>query len=234
MTTINFKHRLPRTRLLTNRTDWLLDECAGKKVVHIGCVDSGMTQERVDRRELLHSRLSEVTSALLGVDVDKKGLEALRSLGFDELLAADVSRSSRAVIESVSEQLDGCDVIICGEVIEHVPDIGRFLTGLRKLAGEFGSRLIITTPNAFSIRTLFGIIAGFEIVHSDHKCYLSWKTLETMLTETGFDVERILYYSNENVSASGIMRFLKTVFNRTIFRVRPHLAEGIIMVAEPR
>lgn len=231
-TELLFRHDLPKTSLVTNRNIWLLDRCRGKKVLHIGCVDSGMTQHRIEMRELLHDRLQVVSADVVGIDIDTAGISTMQGLGFTKLLAVDISESPSLVSSYVKDIMGNCDVIICGEVLEHVPNYGQFLNGIREVAKIFDASVILTVPNAFSMRSMFGVMAGVEIVHPDHKCYFSWKTLSVLLNQQGFELEEILYYSNQDSSSSLIKRFMKRLFNRTIFHWRPYLSEGLIAVAK--
>lgn len=231
---LNFKHRLPPAALVANRVAWLCEYCSGKKVLHIGCVDTGMLEQRIEKGDFLHTRLEEKCSGLIGVDVDSKGLAAMERLGFTNLLEADVSNSSSEVIRMTKEIIGDCDMIVCGEVLEHVLDKGSFLAGLREISEAFDATLIVTVPNAFAIRWIVGVIAGKEWVHPDHKCYFSSITLDTLLQQTGFSVRQTLFYSNETAPLSARTRLLKAMFNKSVFRLRPHLAEGLIMTAKAR
>lgn len=231
---IAFAHVLPKTSLVCDRAGWLVDQCRNKTVLHIGCVDSGMTKERLQKGALLHERLMAVSADVIGVDIDANGIAVMESMGFSQLLAADVSESAAYISDYITTTMGRCDLVVCGEVLEHVPNYGHFLAGVREVAATFGADVILTVPNAFSLRAALGIVAGVEIVHPDHKCYFSWKTLSVLLDQQGFHVEQTLFYSNESASWSGAKGFTKKVLNRTILRWRPYLSEGVIAVARAK
>jgi predicted TPR repeat methyltransferase len=230
---IVFKHPLPPTSLLGDRMAWLVEQCRAKRVLHIGCVDAGLLEERfVDDRHL-HALILRVAERAIGVDVDGAGLARLESMGIRDLVRADVSQQADEVIRFVRDTSGTCDVIVCGEVLEHIPNVGRFLAGVREVADAFESTILLSVPNALSLRGVVDVMFGNENVHPDHKYYFSWKTIDTLLMQSGLSLERVLYYSNESRSESTARRLLKSCMNRVVLQRRPHLAEGLIGVARP-
>ncbi len=226
---VEFRHRLPRASLSPDRAGWVLHECAGKRVVDVGCVSSGLLEERVSWGTLLHARLAATASSILGIDIDIQGLERLKQMGFANLIAADLSISSESVIREAERVMKGCDVIVCGEILEHVPNAGGLLKGVAEVARAFGAYAVITVPNAFSIRSMLAVLAGTEIVHPDHKYYFSWRTLKTLLEHSGLEIVETHFYALELVSASALTRFLKVTLNHTLVPLLPQLGEGIIV-----
>jgi 2-polyprenyl-3-methyl-5-hydroxy-6-metoxy-1,4-benzoquinol methylase len=226
---VKFRHPLPRIALVRDRAAMLREECAGKRVVDVGCVSSGLLEEHVGNGTLLHQQLAAAASAILGVDVDVRGVERLKALGFANVIAADLCESSKSVIGAVERLMKGCDVIVCGEVLEHVPNAGALLRGVAEVAGRFGAYALVTVPNAFSIRGMLAVLAGTEIVHSDHKYYFSWQTLKSLFDHCGLEIIQTHFYAGAPVSASRATRLLKATLNRTLVALRPQLAEGIIV-----
>ena len=214
---------------MRNRAALLQQECAGKRVLDVGCVSSGLLEEHAGNGTLLHQRLAATAAAILGVDIDAPGVQRLRAMGFVNVIAADLSESSQPVIRAARRLMDGCDVIVCGEVLEHVPNAGALLTCLAEVARTFGAYAMLTVPNAFSIRAMLGVLAGTEIVHPDHKYYFSWRTLNTLLEHCGLEIVEAHFYAADPVAASSATRFLKATLNRTVVALRPQLAEGIIV-----
>jgi predicted TPR repeat methyltransferase len=223
---LEFRHRLPRTSLLPDRVSWILGQCAAKRVVDVGCVDSGFLEERANSGELMHRGIAGVASAILGVDIDVAGIERLRQLGFANVLAADVSVSSETVIRETERVMNGCDVIACAEVLEHVPNVGSLLKGIGELARAFNAAALITVPNAFSIRSILAVLSGTEMVHPDHKYYFSWRTLKVLLEQSGFEIVETHFYADNRGPASR-SDFFKALLNRTVVPLRPQLGEGI-------
>jgi hypothetical protein len=46
----------------------------------MGCVDAGLTTQRIEQGTLLHAHLSDAASHVTGVDIDQTGLELMRAI----------------------------------------------------------------------------------------------------------------------------------------------------------
>jgi 2-polyprenyl-3-methyl-5-hydroxy-6-metoxy-1,4-benzoquinol methylase len=123
------------------REEIIIDLCRGKSVVDIGCVDheaSKITEER-----WLHGKILKVASACLGIDNDAPGIDAMRKQGFNVQLA-DITGD----LSSIKAQ-GPFDVLVAGEVIEHLGNPQSLLVAARELLQPDG-KLILTTPNPFA------------------------------------------------------------------------------------
>lgn len=229
--TVTFSHRLERAPLIQDRDTWILDRCAGKRTLHIGCVDSGMLGAKIKDNTLLHARLTTVSSQVIGADIDSSGIEDLKARNFSNVICADIASEHEAIIAAISADMVTCDVIVCGEVLEHVTNQGLFLAGIRKVAETFDSTIIFTVPNAYAFDRFLKMFCGVEAVHSDHKCYFSEVTLKTLLRQTGFDVTDCRFYSNERRASSLIRHITKWTINRTILLAWPQLSTGVAAIA---
>jgi len=226
------KHKLYGATLVRDRHAWMLEQASGQRVVHIGCVDTGFLEKKLDQDALLHTQLENVCSQLVGLDNNSQGIQQLREQGFDKLICGDISDDGMRIIEETAKLMPGCDLIICGEVLEHVLNYGRFLAGVRELALAFNAPVIISVPNSFSLEGFMSVLMGTEHVHPDHKCYFSQVTLTTLLNQTGFRVVDTYFYSRDR-TATRIRRITKKFISKTLLSVRPQLAEGLIAVVEP-
>ncbi|MFW2439321.1 MAG: methyltransferase domain-containing protein [Arenicellales bacterium] len=229
---LNMKHKLSGATLIGDRQTWLLEQASGHRVIHIGCVDTGFLDQKLDKDDLLHTQLEGVCSQLVGVDNNSQGIQQLREQGFDKLICGDISDDSTRIIEETGKLMQGCDLIICGEVLEHVLNYGQFLAGIRELALAYKSTVIVSVPNAFSLEGFASVFLGTEDVHPDHKCYFSQVTLTTLLSQAGFSPVGTCFYSRDRV-ATRIKRITKHFITKTLFAFRPQLAEGLILVVVP-
>ena len=171
--------------LVRDRHRWLQDlvtQTAGP-VAHVGCVDSPYTLELLSTGGLLHQRLVRAAPGRVsGIDIDVAALGLVRGAlpgeRFLELdVAANVPTDERARYE----------LVIAGEVLEHVPDADAFLRGCRELLAP-GGTLCVRVPNACCPKIGLRAIAGRESVHPDHRVYYSPRTLERSLAGAGFEV----------------------------------------------
>jgi len=84
--------QVPKVEIVIGRMDFVLEQCKGKKVLHLGCVDEGLTKERIEKGELLHTRLMRVAKDVLGVDTSSEGIELLKQHGIDNLVVGNIEQ----------------------------------------------------------------------------------------------------------------------------------------------
>ncbi|WP_373541649.1 hypothetical protein [Chamaesiphon sp.] len=65
---------------MIRRDNWLIAACQNKKVLPIGCTDSPITAEKIANRELLHFKLAEAADDIIGLDIDREGIDELPKL----------------------------------------------------------------------------------------------------------------------------------------------------------
>jgi SAM-dependent methyltransferase len=228
-------HRLPPAPLVP-RVSWLASRAAGQRVVHVGFVDTGCEEMQGRAGTWLHGHLATTAKSLIGLDVDAVGVEAARSRGY-EAYEIDCRRPDdiRAL------ELAPADVVLAGEVIEHLDDPGAFLDGLHELCAPGGS-LILTTPNPVGLLNTFALLAGYEINHPDHVTMFTWRTLTNLMRRHRWEtVETYVFVPEMKVRDRGTggavlglgARFVLWL-ERTLARFgRPFAADGLIVVARP-
>ncbi len=193
---MKFEHPLPRSAKIVDRENFLLNKCSGKHVLHLGCVDAGLFDEKLGQGSLLHAKLGRVASYLVGVDSDAQGIRRLQELGIGDMnFMWNVEQLDLLTLESP------VDVILAGEIIEHINNPGLFLQGTKRLIERTGADLILTAPNAFGFSYLWRILRKKELVHPDHNFYFSYTTLSTLLKKCGYEVVEFYYYSNPSIRA---------------------------------
>lgn len=219
--TIDFCQKLPANVELTdNRKRFVVEFCKRKNVLHIGCVDTGIMERRMAENNHLHFQINTVANRLVGIDINEKGIEKLKQAGFDAYVV-DIGTDGQRLTELVQ----GMDVIVIPEVIEHLNNVGQFLTNLRQC--DFRGDILISTPNSFSYPIIRTLSHKIELVHPDHNYYFSLTTLTTLLRKHSFEVmQYIMYYwpSNDEFGNS-YRQWLKTC---------PYCAEGIIVIVRSK
>jgi len=198
-------------RTIRNRLSVILPYVKGRDVLDVGCVDSrpsrDTAEERVLKPNLLHKRLAAAEGAhVLGVDVDREGIEALSRLGLSAICAdAETMDLGRTF-----------DTIIAGEVIEHVENPGRFLRNLRRHLRPDGV-LIVTTPNPFSAAQAWRIWRhGRPRVHEDHLGWQDPATLSALLRRTGFEPFAGYWFQPKHRLVKAWKRILRPYFSTHI------------------
>lgn len=200
--------RLPRLPVV-QREDYLVAECTGKSVLHLGAV--GSYQGTVCG---LHRRLLQVSGHVVGLDIDRDGIEQARAEGVQDLHYGDLERLETLDLGGQFE------VVLAAEVIEHLANPGLFLAGIKRFFGP-RTEMIVTTPDALSLHRFVLALAGREYVHPDHMCYYSYSTLRHLLQSHGFTVTEELAY---------VLEGRVTVFRKLLAKANPHFANGLIFV----
>lgn len=180
-------HRLPAAPLV-DRIAHLTESARGQRVIHLGFADAGFRDMQARSDTWLHEHLDRVATSLVGIDIEDEGVELARSRGY-EAYQANACRA--AELEALG--IEPADVIIAGEVIEHLEDPGAFLRALAVLVKP-GGELIVTTPNSHGLINIAATLVNREINHPDHLVMYTWRTLSTLLERTGWDVTESATY----------------------------------------
>lgn len=147
---------------LNYRVDTILKLCRDQEVLDVG--STGQTESYN-----LWSQLKPVVKSLQGIDVER--------------------HDDANIIQGDMEEHDfgrQFDVIVAGDVIEHVHNQGLFLRNIRRQLKDSG-RLIITTPNAKWLTVIFKPNPTHTLWHDRY-------TLEYLLGQCGFSVDQAYYY----------------------------------------
>ena len=126
-----------------DRDNFLCEYTRGKSILHIGCVDSGFIQEKFQNGDLLHLKLGKEVKELYGIDIDCDGIEFLKDKGIKGLECLDIS--------TTNSSLPRCDIVLVGEVLEHLTNPGLFVESVANIAKRNNSTVVITVPNAFDL-----------------------------------------------------------------------------------
>lgn len=174
-------HRLPTARGV-DRIEHLADLVTGRSVVHVGFADRGYRDMQEQAGTWLHAHLAQRARRLVGIDLDEEGVAAARAAGY-EAWALDC-RDAEAI---AAAGIEPAEVVVAGEVIEHLDEPGPFLEALHALVAP-GGELVVTTPNASGLLNTVAALAGREVNHPDHVAMFSWRTLQNLLARHGWEV----------------------------------------------
>jgi len=167
--TIKIYSQTDKIPFLLNRNYFLAERVSSKKVLHVGCSDFPITNERLKSGNLLHAHLNSCTSNILGIDISQNGIDILKKNGFANVMHMNA--------EEINLK-DKYDFIVAGDVIEHINNPGKFLERVPNLLNLKGT-LIICVPNAYSFN-IIKYFAGMEPTHSDHTFHFSVKSLSEL------------------------------------------------------
>lgn len=227
--------RLPRIPVITDRQAFLEAECRGKTVIHVGFGDAGARPETEVEGRWVHEAVLRSARRAIGLDLDSESVERARTEGLE---AHQVDCTDPEAVSRLG--LPAADLIILGEVIEHVGNPGGLLTAMRVPAGA-GTRLIVTTPNAYRIATVINVATRHETFHPDHVATWSMPLLASLVAQSGWRPTHAAMYQVPAVRHEGARRakgargvasrLVRGSADGLVHRVTPYWADGLILVA---
>jgi len=179
---------------IVDRVAYLQSLAHGKRVLDVGVVNH--TISAIDDPRWLHGAIRSVASYTLGVDVLPEAISRLQKAGLNVRLC-DITR------DKIDEQFD---VIIVGEVIEHLTNPGAlFEAAERNLLP--GGRLVMTTPNPYYLARVRDALRGRSNDSVDHVTYLYPAGMAEMAERYGLEFD-----AYRGITSTGPAHFLgKTV-----------------------
>lgn len=148
----------------------------GKAVLDLGCVDHN--PEAYRSKYWVHKALRAVAARVTGLDLYGSGVRYLRNQGFD-------------VVEGNAENIDleeTFEVIVVGDLIEHLANPGAFLESARRRLTP-GGVLLISTPNPWYWRYIVKSMFSADVrPNPEHVSWFCTATLRTLLARYGFEV----------------------------------------------
>ena len=205
-----------------SRIDWLVEICAGKQVIHAGCVDHSTEQisRKTARGKWLHGRLVQSAERCLGVDKSEAGIEHIKNvLGYADVECLDLLNPPGSSVTNTA-----WDYLILGEVLEHIDNPVDFLSAIRSRYAECVNELIVTVPNAFARDNFRAAKNNVEAINTDHRYWFTPYTLCKVVMAAGFSVKTMRLCRN------GVIK-KRTVLKNAWFKQHPLLRNNIILIA---
>jgi hypothetical protein len=194
---------------LWSRNDLLQELALDKKVLHYGCADHvALILSKRAAGTYLHDLLHAKAETLVGVDLNVEALNEMKKLDIDNLYHPDDLPHVKF------------DIVMIPDVIEHVSDVGTFLSNLRKIDAK---HFVFTTPNAYRIRNRLSFRT--ELINTDHKYWFSPYTLSKCLNDSGFLIKEI-FYTDSLSKKQPIRNIIKINY--------PLSRDGLLAIASPK
>jgi|GEM_PF-3449272 len=164
-----------------------------KTVLNVGCAQNPQ----------LHHLLAGKSAGAVGIDIDAKGIRALKKKGY-------------RVFTMNAEEIrfkEKFDCIIAGELIEHLNNPGLFLEKAYEHLNPKG-KLIITTPNISSIFLYLLVVCFDKTQDPTHVYYFDEKNLKALVQRYRFKINQTSYVPPE-IKFHGQTLLFKIVFFMT-------------------
>ncbi len=163
---------------VVDKDDYIVSRCQGRDVLDLGCIGHSVERARQQGDRFLHRRIRNAASRCLGVDLLAEEARILNAEGY-EITVADV------------ETLDlrrPFDVIVAGDLIEHLSNHGLYLDRVRLHLGP-QSEFVISTPNAMNFeQAMTAVFENSVAVNPEHTCWFDPATLYHLLDRHGFEI----------------------------------------------
>ena len=217
------RHPLPRSSQV-DRDAYLLDLCRGKKILHLACAAWPATQMWCNDGSLLHLQMLKVADRVAGFDWSEEGLGILKKHDVPDLHRLNLLEPNQ-VAEGWEKLGFEPDIVVAGELLEHLDRAGLVLENCRKMMKP-ECKMVITVPNAFSVRSLLHVLRGYEKVAPDHVSYYSYSNVRELAERNGFSLDSVNWY-RYSPARKAIDRVVDTAIAPVIW-MWPQLSEGLI------
>jgi hypothetical protein len=220
----NFHFSSVRNLAKESRLDLLSSECAGKRIIHLGAADHlNLIRDKIQSGIWLHGVLTSVAGECVGVDTAAEVVEHIRqNYGVTNIKPGDVFSESSV---NYFRQGTPWDVMVLGEILEHIPDPVAFLTRIRHYYSGIVERIVITVPNALRFSNFCNSLHGYEAINTDHKYWFTPYTVASVAVAAGLTPQWVAscHYVWESPRRQFLRRFLQRRF--------PFLRDCLVMNA---
>jgi 2-polyprenyl-3-methyl-5-hydroxy-6-metoxy-1,4-benzoquinol methylase len=224
---------LPRSRLVAP-SDTAIAYASGRKVLNVGMGgfvdnDSETEKELADPALSLHAELAKAAASLTGIDVNPLAIEIMRRVVPGRYVVADIMDPSS--LDQFRNEL--FQVIIFGDVIEHLDNFGIALRNLTAMLAP-GGTIVISTVNAFSFGAFAKMLFRYEAGHEEHTCWFSYLTLKRTLEMNGLRIVDFMFYTHKRLNQFDTwMHRIDHYAGNAVATLLPQFAKGIVVIAQP-
>jgi len=202
---------------IVNKADKILELCQDKNVLDVGCIGQDFHYSNI---EWLHNKIKNVTKKLVGVDINKESIYELKKKQYI-IYHKDELKNLRMKF----------DVIVISDVIEHVENPVQLLNYYSCFLKKMG-KMIVTTPNPFSLRQTFNILLGNDIsVNEEHTMWIDPRTFLEILNRTHLSLESFywLYEYYEIDDLSVIKKILHYIYFLG-YKIRKYYSPNLMFI----
>ncbi|GAB6272763.1 MAG: hypothetical protein STSR0003_26140 [Smithella sp.] len=163
-----------------DRNAFFLSRCCGKKVLDLGCVQH-TSKWALNNPNWLHKKIYDHAEYVLGIDWLEDDVLELNRLGFN-IISGDVTKPL--------ELNEKFDVIIAGNLIEHLSNFDGFFLNLDNWLVQNGEVLISTANPFYMDQYFYSAFKNNIVINPEHTCWLDPVALKQL-------AERFLFQTTE-------------------------------------
>ncbi|MFZ2253461.1 MAG: class I SAM-dependent methyltransferase [Minisyncoccia bacterium] len=209
-------------RILKNKKE-LIEKFITKSdvVLDVGFLGQGITMNDANWP---HMQLRMCAKDVYGIDLE-----------FDRAEFPDEEHYRKISAEKFDFGEIKFDVIVAGDIIEHLSNPGLFLDSAAQ-ALQQGGVLIMSTPNCFNLWNLIGKVMRYEpTVNADHTCYFSEKTITRLLDKNDWVIDEILYlYSLDTHYTESWKKKIQNILYWFLSKFTTKFLEPMVVIARKR
>lgn len=196
----------------------------------IGATDYSFDLDRADLAGTFSARLAAAAERATFIDISGRAIDAFSQQVDADYHEADITADPAEWPATLRETR--CDVVVLGEVLEHLDAPGRALRGLQQLLAP-GGIVVVTVPNAFNLSVTARMAVRDENVHPEHVAYYSPSTLTRLLESASLSVCELAFYRTRPLRAAQLLRAPLGYLSGAVAERLPQFARGLIAVARP-
>lgn len=170
-----------------DRLTYISQFCKNTKVLDIGCYDETAIKSKRDSEYWLHELISKKAKKVIGIDSSAQIRSEIKTGPRSKIIKKDLYD-----LDKIFASANKVDVIVAGELIEHIPDVSKFLQMMKELYPK--KVLILSTPNATSLSNILLAFFNRESSHKDHIQIFSYKTLYALSIKNDLKKFQIIPY----------------------------------------
>lgn len=223
---------------LLSRLEQIIKLTKGKRVLHIGCCDHvPLIKEKIQNGRWLQKLLDENCSRVVGIDINEMSINFVKQnkLTESDIYCANIAASD--FWEKVPKE--EFDVVLMGEILEHVDNPVFFLKEIKKNMDEIGFEgiYVITVPNALSFIRDNKARRNIECINSDHRYWFTPYTISKVEICAGMRPVEI-FFASDGIGGNGKNAFTERYYvwrERKLKKASTHnscYADQIISVAK--
>ena len=173
-----------------SRIECLVEIVKDKAVIHVGCADHlPLIEYKIKNNKWLHGILLKNSLRCVGIDNNKEAVDYISNkLGIKDVFYMNILEDN-----FTEENINKWDLMILGEIIEHVDNPVFFLEQIREKYKDKVCKIVVTAPNIYNLLTIRDIKNNIENINTDHRYWFSPYTLTKVMNNAGFKNYDILF-----------------------------------------